>query len=349
MTYQRVQLEAIGYELPPIVVTSAELEQQLASVYRALHLPVGQLEQLTGIHERRFWEEGYPLSLGAAAAARRALEGTAVEPSDLEVLIYAGVCREQFEPATACRVAHELRISTSAAIYDLSNACLGVLNGILDVANRIELGQIRAGLIVSCESSRDIIDLTIERLKTSGKDLDLFTRSLATLTGGSGAVAVLLTDGSFGGEPRARLVGGVTRNAPEHHELCRWGVLPTETLGLRREVMTTDSVSVLKHGVALGVDTWRDLLARTGWSTDSVDRVICHQVGSAHQDTILKSLGIAPEKDFATYPFLGNIGTVSLPLTAAIAAERRLLTPGDRVAFLGIGSGLNCMMLGWQW
>ncbi len=25
------------------------------------------------------------------------------------------------------------------------------------------------------------------------------------------------------------------------------------------------------------------------------------------------------------------------------------LKPGDRVAFLGIGSGLNCMMLGWEW
>jgi len=25
------------------------------------------------------------------------------------------------------------------------------------------------------------------------------------------------------------------------------------------------------------------------------------------------------------------------------------LQTGQRVAFLGIGSGLNCMMLGWQW
>ena len=77
--------------------------------------------------------------------------------------------------------------------------------------------------------------------------------------------------------------------------------------------------------------------------------MICHQVGAAHRDTILRSLGIAPDKDFSTFPYLGNIGTVSLPLTAALAEEREFLRPGDRVGFLGIGSGLNCLMLGVEW
>ena len=35
--------------------------------------------------------------------------------------------------------------------------------------------------------------------------------------------------------------------------------------------------------------------------------------------------------------------------TAALADERGFLNPGDTVAFLGIGSGLNCMMLGIEW
>jgi 3-oxoacyl-[acyl-carrier-protein] synthase III len=63
----------------------------------------------------------------------------------------------------------------------------------------------------------------------------------------------------------------------------------------------------------------------------------------------LSAIGVPLEKDFTTFEYLGNIGTVSLPLTAAIAAERGLLLPGEKVAFLGIGSGLNCLMLGWEW
>ena len=47
----------------------------------------------------------------------------------MDILIYAGVCREQYEPATACAVAANLGISPDATMYDLSNACLGVLNG----------------------------------------------------------------------------------------------------------------------------------------------------------------------------------------------------------------------------
>lgn len=348
MPYSRVHLDSLGYELAPVVVSSSELEDRLAPVYQRLHVQPGQLEVLTGIAERRWWERDFPLSRGAAAAARHALEGSAVQPGDIETLIYAGVCREDFEPATACHVAAAIDVSPSAAIYDISNACLGVLNGILEIANRIELGQIRAGMVVSCESAREIVELTIERLRNDA-DMELFTKCLATLTGGSGAAAVILTDGSFGGANH-RLVGGVTRNAPEHHGLCRWGVTPIDSrAGTYEQTMRTDSVGVLQHGVELGVLTWQALLEELGWSTSDVDRVICHQVGSAHQNTILERLAVPVEKDFPTYPFLGNIGTVSLPLTAAIADEREVLASGDRVAFLGIGSGLNCMMLGWQW
>jgi 3-oxoacyl-[acyl-carrier-protein] synthase-3 len=97
------------------------------------------------------------------------------------------------------------------------------------------------------------------------------------------------------------------------------------------------------------VRTWSAFLARLGWTAEQVDRVVCHQVGAPHRDTILKSLNIPGEKDFVTYPFLGNIGTVSLPLTLALAEEREFIRPGDRVGLLGIGSGLNCLMLGVQW
>jgi 3-oxoacyl-[acyl-carrier-protein] synthase-3 len=86
-----------------------------------------------------------------------------------------------------------------------------------------------------------------------------------------------------------------------------------------------------------------------GWQSSQVDRVVCHQVGSAHQSAILKTLGIPADKDFTTFEYLGNMGTVSLPLTLAIAAERDEVMPGEKVGLLGIGSGLNCLMLGVEW
>lgn len=350
MKYTKVYVDAIGYELPPVVVTTAELEGRLGRVYEKLRIAPGQLEALTGISERRWWAEGYPLSDGATAAAKDALATAGMKAKDVEVLIYAGVCREQFEPATACKVAAKVGVGPGAAVYDLSNACLGVLNGMVDIANRIELGQVRAGMVVSCETAREINDIMIERLIATN-DMESFKSALATLTGGSGAVAMLLTDGSFNGSTRRRLMGGATQSAPQFHELCRWGLEALKPLGLPQfaQVMATDSVAVLKHGVDLGLRTWGAFQRRLGWMRETVDKVICHQVGTGHRDAILRALGIDHSREFSTFPYLGNIGTVSLPLTAALAEERGFLKPGDRVGFLGIGSGLNCLMLGLEW
>ena len=199
---------------------SARAESRLEKTYKALHLQPGQLEAFTGIKERRWWEPGFKLSDGAACAGRKALEASGLRASDLGALVYGGVCREQFEPATACAVAEQLGVGRDAAVFDVSNACLGVLNGLVDVANRIELGHIKAGLVVSCETAREINDATIERMSQDA-GLESFKDSLATLTGGSGAVAALLTDGSFGPK-RRRLVGGAYRRS-EHYRICRWG------------------------------------------------------------------------------------------------------------------------------
>lgn len=346
MRYSNVFLEAIGYELAPDILTSEEVEERLTPMYQKLNLRKGQLESWTGIRERRMWAPGDSMAPHAAVAGRRALEQSGVSVEDIGMIAYTGVCRDQMEPATACEVAHRLGLPATAQIFDLSNACLGVLHAMLHVANAIELGMIRAGLIVSCESSRQIIDTTIQRMNAN-PTMDELQKTLATMTGGSGAVGVVLTHASLQTQGH-RFLGGAMRNASEHHELCRWGP-DTGIPSNKVHVMDTDAVGVLKHGVALGRETFRAFRDVMQWEIGQPDKVICHQVGSAHQRTILQTLEIPEDRDFITYPYLGNMGTVALPLTAAIAHEREFLESGDRVAFLGIGSGLNCLMLGLEW
>jgi acyl-CoA:acyl-CoA alkyltransferase len=346
MRYTKTRIGAIGYELAPHVVSSEDLETRLAAIYQKLHLQPGQLEALTGIAERRFWDPVFKLSDGAVQAGRQALDNAGLPVEHIGMLIYGGVCRENLEPATACAVSHALGVDSSAQIYDISNACLGILNGMIQVANAIELGQIQAGMVVSCESAREIVDTTIKRLLATG-DMELFKETIATLTGGSGAVAVVLGHESLFPTGH-KLLGGVVRNATQHHGLCTWG--PDSGIPASAPlVMRTDSVGVLRHGVALGIETFQAFRTELGWTADKPDKIICHQVGSAHQRTILESIGIDEEKDFTTYRYLGNIGTVSLPITAAIADERDFLQTGDQVGLLGIGSGLNCIMLGVNW
>lgn len=327
-------------------MTTRALEERLAPVYARWGLGIGQLEALTSIRERRWWPPEPSLSGCAAAAARDALEQAGVAASELGALFYTGVNRENLEPATACPTAEALGMSGDALILDLSNACLGVLNGMAMVANMIELGQIRSGLVVAAESAREIADDTIARI-IADPSPDTFRITLASLTGGSGAVAVLLVDSRDSLTGR-RLVGGAAIAAPEHHRIARWG--PRHgLLGQSTWVMETDAAAVLNHGVALGCRTWERFLPAVGWTRDQVDKVICHQVGEGHRDAVLAALEIDPSKDFHTYETLGNMGPVALPVTAGIADQQGFLQAGDRVGLLGIGTGLNCMMLGVLW
>ncbi len=355
MNFHNVVIRSFGYKLPPSVVTSAAIEERLAPFYRALHLPKGQLEAITGIKERREWAEGQTLSAAAAYAAKIALMRAPIDPALIGGLVYGGVSREENEPATAIHVAAALeemgiRISPNAEIFDISSACLGAMNGLLEMARRIESGEIEAALVVSAESSREILREAIKRMN-SEPTLELFRYGVATLTGGSGAVAMVLTSKKLAAGEGHAIFGSTLRTAPKYHLLCRWGMEPInkEEAPLFRPFMRTDSVAVLEHGVELGAATFAQFCLEQGLKATDIERTICHQVGSAHRDTIMKTLGLKPENDFVAYDYLGNTGTVALPLAAAIAAERGFLQKGQKVLFMGIGSGLNCLMIGVDW
>jgi 3-oxoacyl-[acyl-carrier-protein] synthase-3 len=64
---------------------------------------------------------------------------------------------------------------------------------------------------------------------------------------------------------------------------------------------------------------------------------------------MLQSLGLPADRDYTTLEWLGNTGSAALPITLAIGLERGFASPGERLALLGIGSGINCVMLGVEW
>jgi 3-oxoacyl-[acyl-carrier-protein] synthase-3 len=64
---------------------------------------------------------------------------------------------------------------------------------------------------------------------------------------------------------------------------------------------------------------------------------------------MLESLGLTAERDYATFPWLGNTGSVALPITLALATESGFIQPDEHVALLGIGSGINSLMLAVNW
>lgn len=348
MQYTHVAFESLGYTLPDEIVTSAEIEERLQPLYERLHLPPGRLELMSGIRERRFWDRGVLPSDISILSGEKAIQAAEIDRREIGALIHASVCRDHLEPATACRVHHELRLPSRCLVYDVSNACLGLLNGVLQVANMIELGQIRAGLVVGTEGSRQLVETTIEMLN---RDQTLNRKSIksavASLTIGSGSAAILLrhVDQS---RSENRLVAAAAQAHTQHHRLCQSGRDEAVEAGMQ-PLMETDSEQLMREGIQAGVSTLPDLLAAADWGPGDLQRTVCHQVGSAHRKAMLAALAIDPANDFSTLEWLGNTGSVALPLTLAIGLEQGHVRPGQGLGMLGIGSGINCVMLAARW
>ncbi|MGD0383577.1 MAG: 3-oxoacyl-ACP synthase III [Thermoguttaceae bacterium] len=348
MLYQNVCLEAISYTLPEEIVTSDEIEARLEPLYSRLKLPQGRLELMTGIRERRFWPQGMLPGEKSVESAEKALSASGIDRRQVGALIHGSVCRDFLEPATACEVHHCLGLPERCAVYDVSNACLGLMNGMVQAANMIELGQIRAGVVVGTESGRALVENTIRELNSN----TLLTRndiklSIASLTIGSGSAAVVLCHRDLS-RTGNRLLGGVVRANSEQCRLCQSGRDESADAQMQ-PLMRTDSETLMHEGIAVGKLAFEDFLAELGWQRADVNKTFCHQVGKAHQKLMFESLGLDPKIDYTTLEYLGNTGSVAAPMTAAIGIENGRLQKGDKVALMGIGSGINVIVLGLEW
>jgi 3-oxoacyl-[acyl-carrier-protein] synthase-3 len=105
----------------------------------------------------------------------------------------------------------------------------------------------------------------------------------------------------------------------------------------------------MRQGIAAGAETFQRFLAAAGWEISDIDRTFCHQVGVAHRKLMFESLELNPAIDFTTVETLGNTGAAALPITMALGVEQGRVRKGEHVAMLGIGSGINCLMLGAEW
>ena len=178
----------------------------------------------------------------------------------------------------------------------------------------------------------------MERLAAPDATIDTFRDNFAAMTLGEGAAAFVLTHKSIS-RAGHELHGGVARSATEHNTLC---------LGQYME-MRANAHGLLVHGVGLAVETWPHAVAACGWDERPIDEFVCHQVSMAHFTHAFAQLDLPLDKALLTFPFLGNVGPTSLPLTLALGESQGRIVPGKELALYAVGSGLGCIILGVHW
>jgi 3-oxoacyl-[acyl-carrier-protein] synthase-3 len=346
MRFLHTVIESLAADLPAESLSTDAIERRLAPLYQRLRLPAGRILLMTGIRERRLYPPGTLPSDASSAAARKALARSSIPPGKIDLYIHAAVCRDMLEPATASFAHAKIGLPKTTQLFDLSNACLGFLNALVIAAGLVESGQIRAALVSSGENSRPLLDHTLDALLDPAHTRRTIKPLFANLTIGSAAVAAVLCrdDALPPGARRPRLLSATCRADTRHAALCKG-----DTHGADALAMQTDSEALLDAGLRLASETWRDFLEEARLDPADIARTITHQVGSTHRRKLYETLSLPAEKDHSTFAFLGNTGSVALPVTLADAAGKKLLREDDLVALLGIGSGLNSLMLALRW
>ncbi len=333
MRFDNVQILSVSHIDAPHPVASHEIESRLEATMKRLGVPPGMLERFSGIQSRRHFDEAMPPSEAATAAGERAIEAAQIDRDQLGVVVNTSVTRDFIEPSTASIVHRNLGLAPTCLNFDISNACLAFINGMEMVSNMIEQRQIDFGIVVNAENMKYATQRTIERLSRPDASFDAFRDAFATLTLGSGAVAMVLARAQ-GLADEHRFLGGVNLAATQHCRLCY----------AQADNMVTNAKKLLNHGMELALKTWTKAREALAWTPDNIDHFIIHQVGKAHTERFARTLGIDLGKVFRLYPNHGNIGPAGVPIVLSKLVEAGKIEPGDRIALMGIGSGINCTM-----
>jgi 3-oxoacyl-[acyl-carrier-protein] synthase-3 len=135
------------------------------------------------------------------------------------------------------------------------------------------------------------------------------------------------------------------RGHTEHNGLCV----------AQADWMRTNSHDLLIEGMKVIALNWVQFKQEMGWDNGSVDKLFTHQVSEKQRQIGLETLGLGKGRtserdiDYPTLGWLGNIASVSAPISMAIADDEGFVDPGDRVCLLGVGSGVNSIILGIEW
>ena len=338
MLFQHVAIAGLAHIDAPRRVSSDAINARLQPTMDRLGITTDVLNDVAGIHARRLWDGDMLASDAATLAARKALEDAGISSDKVGLLVNTSVSRDFLEPSTASIVSGNLGLGENCQNFDVANACLAFLNG-MDIASRmIERGEIDYALVVDGETADLAYEKTLERLSSPHATEEQFRNELATLTLGCGAAAMVLARAEL--VPDApRYKGGVTRAATEWNTLCRGNL----------DRMVTDTRMLLTEGLKLAQKTFNAARQALGWVVEELDEFVIHQVSQVHTAAFVKAFNIDPRKVLTIFAEHGNIGPASVPIVLSKLREMGRLKKGDRVALLGIGSGLNCSMAEVVW
>ncbi len=275
-----------------------------------------------GIASRRIAGPDETVADMAVAAAGKALAGSGLSPTDIDLVIVATCTPEVMIPNTAAVVARRLGIVAPGA-YDLNAACAGFCYALASASDAVRSGSARHVLVIGAEKLSQWVDWT--------------DRSTCIIfADGAGAAVVGPTAAEGGAEsagPAEPGVGPVVWGsdgdmADKIYIKDRYSFIFQEGQAVFRWATTALHPVALKACAGAGVDP------------GEIDVFVPHQANLRIIEALARKIGAPRAKVATDIVHAGNTSSASIPLAISRMIERGELSAGDKALLIGFGAGV---------
>ena len=267
----------------------------------------------------------------AATASAIALEQNNVAVDDVDLIIFAGIAREYFEPATAMEVAATLGIKETHA-FDVTTACVGHLEALQVASAYMNMNdRYQTALICTAELSREFLTFDIQTAS------DLYLKA-AGLTIGNAAAAMLVRRTPWPGGG-IRLISIDTFSLPSHWDLCQVPIhghfvsSSTELMRLHKYIAPRLKI----------------VFEKLGWQPNDVDHYVFHQPSEFMTKKILQEIGAETERGIYTHHLYGNNASATIGVVYNELLKQRTLKPEDKIMLGSAASGFTMVTAAGLW
>ena len=320
----------IGGHLPSNTVRTSDVLSEINCERYGINSQF--FEQTMGIYESRYSEPDQVPSDLAKLAAEPIIEESGVNPDHIDLIIFCGIDRDFAEPSTAHKVQEKLGIKQSI-VFDISNACHGFMDGIMNADALIATGAARYALIVTGEQPSHVTRRLIERLKSDVSPDEFKLKVGGMATGDSGAAMLIGPKNGKG----IKMTQSCSRG--EFSDLCYYKKTEDGIEG--QLVMGPLSANAIKMHRTIYPDSMEYL----HWNPEDIDHLVTHQVGNRLFERFSKIFNVNQAKMSKTFDKLGNLISATIPINLWMLQKQGLLT-NRQVFVAGSGSGLSISQWG---
>ena len=292
-----------GRALPSRVLTNDDMTQ-------CVETSDEWITSRTGIRQRYFCGENENTTTLAIEAAKKALEKSGVDKSEIGCVIVATSSGEYSMPSTACMVHKALE--ETITVMDVGAACAGFLYAVETARALMIANGGKYAIVVGAEQMSHVLDMTDRNtcvLFGDGAGAAVFK-----LEEGAEYVSVTGTRGDM-----AIMVGGPRREQP----------------------MAMEGQNVFRFAVSTIPMCVEKLLEKGNAALTDVDWVVCHQANQRIIDSSVRKLGVPAEKFYKNLDRFANTSAASIPLALDEMMESGKLVSGQRIIMCGFGGGLT--------